>query len=116
MAQMIQVICNGRPKRKVRLRINGSAKAARLIVLAAIRILKAAQADRVAIKPGPKEAALPIQQAVLKNMWRIPIVGILIYTITVDNPVTNSSYLVLTIGNGWSLVKLTKNWSAIFTG
>ncbi|MEI7993524.1 MAG: HNH endonuclease, partial [Methylococcaceae bacterium] len=25
---------------------------------------------------GPKEAALPIQQAALKNMWRIPIVGI----------------------------------------
>jgi len=36
----------------------------------------------------------------------------LIYTITVDNPVTNSPYLVLTSGNGWSLVKLTKNWSA----
>jgi len=31
----------------------------------------------------------------------------------VDNPVTNSSYSVLTLGNGWSLVKLTKNWSAI---
>jgi len=44
--------------------------------MAAIRILEAAQADRAVIKLGQREAALPIQQAVLKNMWRIPIVGI----------------------------------------
>ena len=51
-------------------------KGARLIVLAAIRILEAAQADRAVIKQVQREAALPIQQAALKNMWPIPIVGI----------------------------------------
>ena len=76
MAQMIPVICNGRPKRKVRLRINGNVKAAKLIVLVAIRILAVAQADRAVIKQGQKEAAIPIHQAALKNMWPIPIVGI----------------------------------------
>ncbi len=76
MAQMIQVICNGRPKQKPRLRINGSVKVARLIVLAAIRILEAAQTDQVVIKQDQKEAALPIQPVALKNMWCIPIVGI----------------------------------------
>ena len=76
MGQMIQVICNGRPKRKARLRINGSVKVVRLIVLVAIHILEAAQADRAVIKQGQKEAALPIQQTAPKNMWRIPIVGI----------------------------------------
>jgi hypothetical protein len=44
--------------------------------MVAIRILAATQTDRVVIKPGQREAVLPIQQAGLKNMWRIPIVGI----------------------------------------
>jgi len=76
MAQMIQVICNGRPKQKARLRINGSIKAAGLMVLAIIHILEADQADRAVIRLDPKEAALPTQQVGLKSMWRILIVGI----------------------------------------
>ena len=65
---MIPVICNGNQSQKARLRINGSVKAARLVILAAIHILEAAQADRVVIKPGLKEAALPTQQVGLKSM------------------------------------------------
>ena len=46
------------------------------MVLAIIHILEADPPDRVVIKQGQREAALPIQQAALKNMWPILIVGI----------------------------------------